>query len=221
MVPLWLGTQSIPIKWESHKNILPKKRPSEPHRVQACVPETRIIFMMPKRPCAKIAKLTHTHPLTHFRRLTKEKTLLTANAKGGKTFCGHQNENNDGETDAEATQLNSTQLNSNANFKVNHAEIIWQREKERVGGKERIDGVGDGAAFQVVHLSNWKSSNSCSGQNSWVRLFRGLSNEIKISLFVNRLGYPLRHSRTHDNSSSFTSPLACTICPHIMVAANL
>lgn len=83
--------------------------------------------MVPKRPCAKIAKLTHTHtptPRTHFRRLTKKKTLVTANAKGGKTFCGHQNEHNEGEKDAEAPQLYSAQLNSNANFKVNHAEII-------------------------------------------------------------------------------------------------
>lgn len=136
MLPLWLGTQSIPIKRESHKN-----RPSEPHRVQACVPETRIIFMVPKRPCAKIAKLTHTHtptPRTHFRRLTKEKTLVTANAKGGKTFCGHQNEHNEGEKDAEAPQLRSAQLNSNANFKVNHAEIIWQREwAEKRDGAEQ------------------------------------------------------------------------------------
>jgi len=35
------------------------------------------------------------------------------------------------------------------------------------------------------------------GKNSWVSAFSGLSNEIKISLFVNRLGYPPFVTQTH------------------------
>lgn len=74
-----------------------------------CARDENNLYDAQKAMCENCKINPHT-PLTHFRRLTEEKTLLTANAKGGKTFCGHQNENNDGETDAEATQLNSTRM---------------------------------------------------------------------------------------------------------------
>lgn len=145
MLPLWLDTQSIPIKRESHKN-----RPSEPHRVQACVPETRIIFMVPKRPCAKIAKLTHTHPHpTHtFEDWPRKRLWSRQMQKAAKHFAAIKMRRTR-ERGGMLRRLSSAQLNST---RMQISKLIMLKLYDKESGRKAEMGRGGG----------WSSLSGCS-----------------------------------------------------------
>jgi len=89
----------------------------------------------------------------------------------------------------------SSRTGPNANFKLNHGEIIWQRENKgrEEKGVKFVNGGYIGDPFTLFICQTQRATTDVRfvwGKNSWVSAFSGLSNEIKISLFVNRLGYP-------------------------------